>query len=111
MRSTPQPTRHVALMIALIMAVPGQHALGQATGVIKGRITDSTSHRSLQDAQIGVIGTGSGALSSTNGEFTINAVPAGARVVRIRRVGFAQVDRTVNVAPGADREDTCRGNC
>ncbi|MDZ7631117.1 MAG: TonB-dependent receptor plug domain-containing protein [Gemmatimonadaceae bacterium] len=72
-----------------------------ATGTIRGKVTEASSGRGLADAQIQVVGTRVGTLSQASGEYVLTAVPVGARVVQIRRIGFQPLNRTVQVLAGS----------
>jgi TonB-linked SusC/RagA family outer membrane protein len=51
--------------------------------------------------QVTVSGTGSGALTGQNGEFTITNVPAGERIIRARRIGLNAGQKTVTITAGS----------
>lgn len=72
----------------------------QGTGSVTGVVTDQASQRPVQDVQVSVTGTQRGALTDAQGRYTIAGVPAGAREVRARRVGYAPIGRTVAVPAG-----------
>ncbi len=93
--------RRVWCAAGLLSALPLALQAQAATGTIRGRVTEASSGRGLSDAQIQVVGTRVGTLSQTSGEYVLTAVPAGARVVQIRRIGFQPVNRTVQVVGGA----------
>jgi TonB-linked SusC/RagA family outer membrane protein len=85
--------------LALLLGAPrSTHA--QAVGTIRGRVIDAASQRPVPDVQLQVVGSLFGAITNGNGEYTIANVPAGQRIVRARRIGFAPLDRTVTVAAG-----------
>ncbi|MGH7711626.1 MAG: TonB-dependent receptor plug domain-containing protein, partial [Gemmatimonadaceae bacterium] len=88
------------LLIAAVAVLPLGVADAQNTGSIRGRVTESVGQRPIPDVQLLVVGTGSGALTNTNGEFVIINVPAGSRTVRVRRIGFVPTERAVTVTPG-----------
>ncbi len=87
----------VGLLLAAPMAVSAQ----AATGTVRGKVTEASSGRGLADAQIQVVGTRVGTLSQATGEYVLTAVPVGARVIQIRRIGFQPVNRTIQVLAGA----------
>jgi TonB-linked SusC/RagA family outer membrane protein len=99
-------TRDVrATLIALAGLLAGVLATdtlaAQSVGTIRGRVTEAGSQRPVADVQVTVVGTGSGALTNQNGEYTIVNVTAGNRAVRVRRLGFNALERTVTVTAGA----------
>ena len=90
-----------AVRLVALLAVPiGLHAQA-ATGTVRGKVTEASSGRGLAEAQIQIVGTRVGALSQASGEYTLVNVPAGARVVQIRRIGFQPVNKTVQVLAGS----------
>src|SRR5688500_3383876 len=95
-------SRHVrALLVAaaaLALTTPVRSLAAQQTGTIRGRVTDAASQRPVGDVQVTIVGSGLGALSGPSGDFTINNVPAGQRVVRARRLGFNPAEKTVTVS-------------
>ena len=76
----------------MLIAAPLALSAQAATGTIRGKVTEASSGRGLTDAQIQVVGTRVGALSQASGEYVLSAVPVGARVVQIRRIGFQPVN-------------------
>ena len=97
-----------ALLMAAAMpaAVRAQGAEPPAraaeTGTLRGRVTYAASGCPVSDAQVIVGGGTQGAVTGTDGVFAIARVPAGTRTVRVRRIGYASVERTVTVAAGGD---------
>ena len=77
------------LFVAAVALIGAPLSLaGQNTGSIRGRVTESAGQRPIGDVQLLVVGTGSGAITSANGEYVIVNVSAGQRTVRVRRLGF-----------------------
>ncbi|HVT40918.1 MAG TPA: carboxypeptidase regulatory-like domain-containing protein, partial [Gemmatimonadaceae bacterium] len=74
----------------------------QAVGTIRGRVLAAGTQRPVADAQVTVLGSGVGALTGENGDFVLAQIPAGARQLQVRKVGFARVMQSVNVAAGGD---------
>ncbi|MBC7843896.1 MAG: TonB-dependent receptor [Gemmatimonadaceae bacterium] len=93
--------RAVRAVAVLLVAAPTLLTAQAATGTIRGKVSEASSGRGLADAQISVVGTRVGALSQATGEYTMVAVPTGARVIQIRRIGFQPVNRTVQVLAGS----------
>ena len=90
-----------ALVGLLASTVPIDAVDAQNVGTIRGRVTEGASQRPVSAVQVTVVGTGSGALTNQNGEYTIVNVTAGSRTVRVRRLGFNASERTVTVTAGA----------
>ncbi len=88
----------------LVVAGAPSRAQGQATetGVVRGRVVEAGSQRPIGDAQVLVVGTTAGTITNAAGEYVLPRVPAGARTIRVRRIGFGAADRAVTVAAGQD---------
>ena len=92
--------RRAWLAAGLLCAAPRVLTAQAATGTVRGKVTEASSGRGLADAQIQVVGTRVGTTSQASGEYVLTAVPVGARVVQIRRIGFQPINRTVQVIAG-----------
>ncbi|MEO7522380.1 MAG: TonB-dependent receptor [Gemmatimonas sp.] len=85
----------------LLLVGAGDTAGAQATGTVSGRVTDADNGQPVAAAQIMVVGTTIGRAAGEDGRFVINGVPTGARTIMVRRIGYTQQTRTVNVPDGA----------
>jgi TonB-linked SusC/RagA family outer membrane protein len=93
--------RRVLSVLALaLLATPGL-AVGQSTGIIRGRITDATTGAPLAGVQLNVDGTRLGAQSGSDGNYTIGGVPLGTQSLVARRVGYTLQRIAVVVGAGA----------
>ena len=72
----------------------------QGSGTIRGRVLDANSGRPTPTVQVYVPGTGRGALSNPSGDFLIQGVPPGERVVRAELIGYSSQQQTVMVTAG-----------
>lgn len=88
----------LALIVGLFCAA--RLSAQNPTGTISGRVVDSTTQQPLSDVSVFVEGTGRGAVTGSDGTFTIGAVPAGTHTVRARRIGFSSPAQTVTVPAG-----------
>ena len=92
--------RLAALAAALLAILPGA-AWAQAVGRIVGTVT-ADGGGPLADAQLSVVGLRLGTISRADGRFEIGNVPAGARQLRVLRLGYAPQTVAVDVpAAGA----------
>ena len=95
----------VAATVALLLlaGVGGPLAAqNQEEGRIVGRAVSTQTGEPIANAQIHIVGTGIGALSSIDGRYVLRAVPAGTFDIRIESLGYATKTVTgVVVAPGA----------
>ena len=91
------------LALALAFAVSTGFVSGQTpgTGTITGRVSDSTSGRSLQGAVVRVVGTTVSDVSDQEGRFTLSGVPAGMASVEVEYVGLDLFKEPVSVIAGA----------
>ena len=93
--------RRAAVAVAIsFLALPSLLA-AQSSGTIRGHVTDAASGRGLADAQVTVEGTRVGGITNSNGDYSLNAVPAGQRSVTVRRIGYQPVTVKVDVGAGA----------
>ncbi|MEW5915038.1 MAG: TonB-dependent receptor, partial [Gemmatimonadota bacterium] len=83
---------------AVLLIAPWQAAKAQ-TGAVVGKVADSTG-AAIVGALLMVDGTGVRASSTANGRYLLGGVPAGARVVRVRALGYAAQEIPVTVAAG-----------
>jgi TonB-dependent SusC/RagA subfamily outer membrane receptor len=89
------------LALAGLMALPTIAAGQTATGTVRGRVTDAASGRGIADAQVQVQDTRIGAITNANGEYTLLQVPAGPRVITVRRLGFQPMTQAATIAADA----------
>ena len=86
---------------AIMLAVFPASLLAQVTtGTVRGRVTEAASGRGVGEVQLLVSGTRIGALTGAGGEYTLVAVPAGARIITARRLGYQSATRTATVTAG-----------
>ena len=72
----------------------------QATGTIRGTVTDAVTMRPLSGGQVSVPGTGRGALANAAGQFLVLNVPTGTVTVRAEIIGYGTQEQQVTVAAG-----------
>lgn len=85
-----------ALLLALaggaLAALP---AAAQQTGAIVGKVTERASGNPIPDANVFIVGSTRGARSTATGEYRITGVAAGSYEVRVTRIGYTAVTRSV----------------
>jgi TonB-linked SusC/RagA family outer membrane protein len=85
--------------LPLLLAWPGD-ALGQAAGVVRGTVIGATDARPISGAQVELVGTQRGTLTTTDGTYVITGAPAGQREVRVTFLGFGSAVEDVTVVAG-----------
>ncbi len=100
MMSLPRRSFPVLAGLLVALAAPAGAASAQATGTIRGTVTDSTSQRGIPGVQVTAAGTTRGAVTNDQGVYTLTAVPAGSVSLRAQRLGYSSLSRTVTVAAG-----------
>ena len=90
--------RFLALTLLACPALAG----GQGTGIIRGRISDAATGAPLAGVSVRVDGTTIGALTNSDGTYTITGAPAGSRVLSTRRLGYAPQRVAVTVPATGD---------
>ncbi len=91
----------VILMLVLLMSSLN-YAAGNAT--ISGTITDANTGDPLPSTNILLIGTGLGAATDMNGQYTIKNVPAGKYIMRISYLGYKEQKTDIEVKDGQHLE-------
>jgi TonB-linked SusC/RagA family outer membrane protein len=91
----------LAVAIAVLSAVVTPTAVvAQSTGTVRGVVTDSSNGRPIAGAQVTVPGTARGAVTNDAGAYQIGSVAAGTVTVRVQRIGYAAMTRSVTVTAG-----------
>ena len=85
------------MALSALLVFTAAPLVAQATGTIRGRITESGSGRAIADAQVSVSGTRIAAATGENGEYTLTQVPIGQRSITARRLGYQPVTRAAVV--------------
>ncbi|HEV7706259.1 MAG TPA: SusC/RagA family TonB-linked outer membrane protein [Gemmatimonadaceae bacterium] len=90
--------RKLCLLASAVLLSAAITGVAQAQRSIKGTITDVESGAPIASASVHVRGTGLGAYTKADGQFTINGAPDSAVTIEVRRIGYAPA----NVPVGAD---------
>ena len=72
----------------------------EATGIVRGRVTDAAGGQPVNSVQVAVLGTMIGILTGANGEYILPNVPAGPQTIVARRIGYAESRQQVTVTAG-----------
>ncbi len=92
--------KHLALVLPVLWLL-ASIAMAATTGKIMGVITDSKTKEPLVGVSVSVVGTTMGAMTGTQGEYTILNVPVGTYALKMSIVGYAEVAIS-NVQVSAD---------
>ncbi len=82
------------------LVVPSFAAAQGQDGTVLGIVRNSQTQQPIGNAQVTIVGTRLGAQTGDDGRFAIPGVPAGARVVQARRIGFQMSSAPVTVLAG-----------
>jgi TonB-linked SusC/RagA family outer membrane protein len=85
--------------LAVPLSLGAQQPTG-ANGAITGTVRDRTTQQPLASAQVSLIGTTRGAITSDSGTYRLTAVPAGSYQVRVLRIGYQATVTPVTVTAG-----------
>jgi len=100
-RSPSSGSRARPLALAAALLLGGWLPAAAQTGAVSGRVTTATTGQPLSGVQVSVVGTSLGAVTATDGRYTVRGVPARQVTLRALRVGLGQQARTVTVTAGA----------
>lgn len=96
-------TVRFALLCLLLGVVPVARAQ-QPVAAIAGRVVEHPSRRGVADATVSVEGTPIAVRTDAQGRFRIAPAPVGPQVVRVVRLGFAPLRKTIQVPHGRELE-------
>jgi TonB-linked SusC/RagA family outer membrane protein len=93
------------LALAACIAAPFAQANAQGTtpglAIVRGIVTDSANQHPVVGAQVIALGTTRGAITDTSGAYILR-VPAGTLSLRVQRLGYAPVQRTLSVSEASE---------
>lgn len=94
----------VSLLVALALGLAAPQARAQATGTIKGKVTEKGGKEAVPFANVVLPQLKKGLMSGDDGSFTMPGVPAGTYEVRAMLVGREPITKTVVVPAGGTVE-------
>ena len=89
------------LLAILLGLLPFSTALHAQDGTISGRVLESSTGRPVDGAIVSIEGSDLATLSDSTGAYRLVDIPPGPQVVRVRRIGFADLRVPLTFAPGA----------
>jgi hypothetical protein len=97
------------LALVAISVLPASFAKAQAlqdqTSIVVAFVTD-TAGKPLSGAEVEVVGTSLKGNTDDAGRVALLAVPTGKAVLRVRRLGFAELTTSISITPGSLSEAT-----
>jgi hypothetical protein len=93
-------SRRVALAIGAAFVFIAPAARAQATGVVRGTVTEGATGSGLPDVQVFVVGTRRGGVTNRAGRYVISGVAAGRVTVRTQKLGYGPGQSIVMLAAG-----------
>jgi TonB-dependent starch-binding outer membrane protein SusC len=91
--------RRLWLIMAALSILAVDHVAAQAGGTVTGRVTGPAGEP-VPNAQVTIVGTTRGVLTSPEGTFSLTNVPAGQLQVRAQSIGYRPVTQAVTLAAG-----------
>ena len=87
-------------ILASVAAVAVPLVAQDRYGTVRGKVTEAESGAPLASAQVVISGTRLGSLSGADGRFVVRGVTPGTALVRVIRLGYTPVSRTVSITAG-----------
>jgi TonB-dependent starch-binding outer membrane protein SusC len=88
------------LVAAFVCGAFTSSAFAQATGNVRGRVTEAATGRPIASVQVFIPGTSKGTLTGGNGEFSITGVNVGDVNITAQIIGHNTQQKRVNVTSG-----------
>ncbi len=86
---------------AFVCGAFSSSAQAQATGNVRGRVTEAATGRPVASVQVFIPGTSKGTLTRGNGEFTITGVNVGDIAITAQIIGYNTQQKRVTISSGA----------
>ena len=97
--------QRATLAAAVLCACVGTTDLAAAQqGSVAVRVVDAVSGAPVDQAQVFVVGTTTGGLTNVEGRYLFRVLPAGVRLIRVLRVGYAEQKKQLEVHSGQQTE-------
>jgi TonB-linked SusC/RagA family outer membrane protein len=77
-------------------------ATAQGTGRVRGRVIDADDSSAVQAAQVIIVGTNLGAVTSAGGAYVISGIAAGPHTLRVQRIGYTLQTQPVTITAGGE---------
>lgn len=90
--------RRKLVLLLLSLFTGAGTLLAQSTGIVTGRVTDAGTQQPIVGASVAIADRG--ALTGSDGRYTITGVPAGTHTARVLILGYADATQPVTVTAG-----------
>jgi TonB-linked SusC/RagA family outer membrane protein len=91
-------TRYILATAAMVVAlIAPNRAVAQGSATIAGTVTDSSTQQPVPGVQVTVAGTQRGTITDDGGRYALRSLPAGTVTIRVQRIGYAPVERSVAI--------------
>lgn len=94
-------SRCLFLAVVASLLATSSIAAQDASGTVRGRITDAESQQPLPNVSVVVVGSTRGATTQADGSYIIAGAPIGQQTIRASRIGYAPQSQSVTVVAGA----------
>jgi TonB-linked SusC/RagA family outer membrane protein len=88
------------LALATLVGLASHSADAQATGGLRGTVTDARLGNPVADVQVFLAGTRRGGVTDAAGRFTIVGIAAGPVTVRAQKIGYSPSSRSTTIVSG-----------
>src|SRR4051812_21028355 len=95
---------HNLTRLLAMVSIAASTAVAQGTGVVRGRVTDSSSRAPRSGISLAIVGTPLATSSGADGGFALTRVPAGTRRLHVRGIGITELTLPVLVVAGDTTE-------
>lgn len=92
------------LAATVLMMLDADPVSAQTTGSVTGTVRSAATGEPIVAGRVQVLGTARFGITAEDGRFTIAAVPAGQRNVRVTKLGFSSKEATVLIQEGQTAE-------
>jgi TonB-linked SusC/RagA family outer membrane protein len=92
--------RAARLVLAAVAALAAPLSAQAQQAVVSGRVTAVGTNEPLADARVMLVNTSVAATTNSEGRYTLRGVPAGTAEIRVLRVGYQEVKKSVAVTNG-----------
>ena len=90
---------YIFAAIAMVALLMPSRVNAQGSAAIAGTVSDSSTRQPVPGVQVTIAGTARGTLTDDAGRYTLRGITPGTVSVRVQRIGYAALERSVVVGP------------